>query len=65
MPFTIDNVKPIFTEVPGWMTDMTHMTDARQFPEAFVNYIALLEQKLGVPITIVSVGPDREQTILR
>ena len=65
-PFSIEQgVKPIYTEVPGWKTDLTRLISEEQFPEAFSNYIALLEQKLGVPITIVSVGPDREQTIMR
>ncbi|MBQ0069076.1 MAG: adenylosuccinate synthetase, partial [Bacteroidales bacterium] len=40
-------------------------TSEDQFPKEFNDYIAFLEEKLGVPITIVSVGPDRAQTILR
>ena len=65
-PFSIEgDIKPIYTELPGWKSDMTHLTSEDQFPKAFSNYIDFLEQKLGVPITIVSVGPDRQQTILR
>ncbi len=65
-PFSIEgNIKPVYTELPGWKTDMTQFTSEEQFPKAFTDYIAFLEQKLGVPITIVSVGPDREQTIIR
>ena len=65
-PFSIEgDVKPIYTELPGWKTDMTHFTSEDQFPEAFSDYIAFLEEKLGVSITIVSVGPDRQQTIIR
>ena len=65
-PFSIESgIKPIYTELPGWKTDMTQFTSEEQFPQAFTDYIAFLEQKLGVPITIVSVGPDREQTIIR
>lgn len=65
-PFSIDrDIKPIYTELPGWKTDMTHFTSESQFPKAFSDYITFLEQKLGVPISIVSVGPDREQTIVR
>ena len=65
-PFSIEQgIKPIYTELPGWKTDMTHLTSEEQFPKAFSDYIAFLEEKLGVPITIVSVGPDRQQTIIR
>ena len=65
-PYTVtDDLKPIYTEIKGWKTDMTKFTDEAQFPKEFNDYIAYLEEKLGVPITIVSVGPDREQTIIR
>ena len=65
-PFSIDHgIKPVYTELPGWKTDMTQISCEEQFPKAFSDYIAFLEQKLGGPITIVSVGPDREQTIMR
>lgn len=65
-PFSIEkDIKPIYTELPGWKTDMTHLTSEEQFPKPFNDYIAFLEEKLGVPITIVSVGPDRQQTIIR
>ncbi len=65
-PFSIEgDIKPIYTELPGWKSNMTHLTSEDQFPKAFCDYIDFLEQKLGVPITIVSVGPDRQQTILR
>ena len=66
VPFNMGgNVKPVFTELPGWKTDLTHITAEDRFPKAFVDYIHYLESRLGVPITIVSVGPDREQTIIR
>ena len=65
-PYTVtDDLKPIYTEIKGWKTDMTKFTDEAQFPKEFNDYIAYLEEKFGVPITIVSVGPDREQTIIR
>lgn len=65
-PFSIDEgVEPIYKELPGWKTDMTHIKAENEFPEAFKNYIKFLETELNVPITIVSVGPDREQTIVR
>lgn len=65
-PFSIaHDVKPVYTEIKGWKTDMTGMTSEEQFPQEFKDYIKFLEEKLEVPITIVSVGPDRAQTILR
>ena len=51
--------------MPGWKTDMTKMTSEDEFPEEFNAYISFLEEQLGTPIKIVSVGPDREQTIER
>lgn len=65
-PFSIDeDVKPILTELPGWKTDMTSFKSEKEFPQKFKEYITYLEHELNVPITIVSVGPDREQTIIR
>ena len=64
-PYSLDDVQPVYTDLPGWRTDLTRITSAAQFPAAFSRYIDFLEERLGVPITIVSVGPDREQTILR
>lgn len=65
-PFDIcEGVEPVYVELPGWKTDLTRMTSEDEFPEEFNAYITFLEDELGVPIKIVSVGPDREQTILR
>ena len=65
-PFEInDSIEPIYAELPGWKTKMSSMKSEDEFPEEFNNYISFLEQELGVPIKIVSVGPDREQTIIR
>lgn len=67
LPYNIEpeNVEPIYTEVNGWSEDLTEMSDASQLPEALNGYIAFLEKELEIPITIVSVGPDRKQTIFR
>ena len=59
------NVEPVYTELPGWQTDMTGMKSEDEFPEEFNQYLSFLEDELGVRIKIVSVGPDREQTIQR
>ncbi len=66
-PYNIDteNVSPVYTELPGWKDDLTQMTDASQLPVALNHYIQFLENELRVPIKIVSVGPDRKQTIVR
>ena len=65
-PFDVENgIKPIYKEMKGWQTDMTKMTSEEQFPEAFRAYISFLEKELGVHISIISLGPDREQTIFR
>ena len=64
-PFNIAEVQvdPVLIELPGWQTDMTKMQSENEFPEEFNAYLSFLEEELGVPIYIVSVGPDREQTI--
>ena len=59
------NIEPIYTELNGWQTDMTQITSEEQFPAEFRAYIAFLEKELETPIVIVSVGPDRKQTIVR
>ena len=66
-PFEIAeaSVEPVWVELPGWQTDMTQMQSENEFPAEFNAYLSFLEDELGVPIHIVSVGPDREQTIIR
>lgn len=65
-PYDIsDNVEPIYVELPGWETDMTKMKSEDEFPEEFNSYLTFLEEQLGVKIVIVSLGPDRAQTIER
>lgn len=65
-PYSIEGeVEPVYIELPGWRTDMSKMRSENEFPEEFNAYLNFLEAELGVPVTIVSVGPDREQTILR
>lgn len=66
LPYDIsDGVEPVFVDLPGWQTDMTRMQSEDEFPEEFNNYLAFLENELGVPVAIVSLGPDRAQTIIR
>lgn len=67
LPFNIEpeNVTPIYTEIKGWDEDLTKMSSENQLPETLNAYIDFLEKELEVPIKIVSVGPDRTQTIHR
>ena len=67
LPYNIEekNVTPIYTEMKGWKEDLTKMTDTSQFPKELNDYIDFLEKELEIPIKIVSVGPDRTQTIHR
>ena len=67
LPYNIEaeNVRPIYTEMKGWSQDLTKMTKVDQLPKELIAYIEFLEKEVEVPIKIVSVGPDRTQTILR
>ena len=66
LPFEMtDDIKPVYKEIKGWKTDMTKIKSEAEFPQAFKDYISFLEKELEVPIYIVSVGPDRDQTIVR
>ena len=67
LPYSIEAplLTPVYKEFPGWNEDLTRMTEASQLPEALMAYIHFLEEELEVPVRIVSVGPDRKQTILR
>ncbi|MCL4484539.1 MAG: adenylosuccinate synthase [Bacteroidetes bacterium] len=60
-----DQVTPVYTELKGWKTDLTEVDHTSKFPEELSNYIQFIEEYLGVPVTIVSVGPNRSQTIER
>lgn len=67
LPYDLDNEKlePVYETLPGWKVDLTKLRSEDEFPSELRNYIAYLENKLDTPITIVSLGPDRKQTILR
>jgi adenylosuccinate synthase len=63
-PFELtDDIKPVFIELPGWKKDISGIREKSDFPKEFQQYIDFLEKELEVPITYVSVGPDREQII--
>jgi adenylosuccinate synthase len=67
LPYNIEeeNLSPIYTELKGWKEDLTKMKDTTKLPQELNDYIQFIEDEVGVPIKIVSVGPDRTQTILR
>ncbi|MBE6332703.1 MAG: adenylosuccinate synthase [Bacteroidales bacterium] len=65
-PFSIDEgIEPQYVELPGWNCDLSKCKSEADFPKEFKDYIAFLEKELETPITILSVGPDRDQTICR
>ena len=65
LPYNIegDNIEPIYKEFPCWKEDLTGITKMSDLPKKLIDYVAYLEKELETPITIVSVGPDRTQTI--
>jgi adenylosuccinate synthase len=67
LPYNIEeeNVTPIYTEFEGWQADLTGLSTFDSLPSALKEYIKFIEKEVEVPIKIVSVGPDRKQTILR
>lgn len=67
LPYNIEaeNVTPVYTEMKGWKEDLTRLEDATQLPKEFMDYVEFLERELNIPISVISVGPDRKQTITR
>ena len=63
MPYDTEGWQAVYNTLPGWQTDLTKTTSASQFPKALKDYISYIEEATRIPITIVSVGPDRAQTI--
>lgn len=60
-----DNLEPVYTEFPGWKCDICKVRHYEDFPQEFKNYVEFIEQETGVPVKIISVGPDRDETIIR
>ena len=67
LPYGIepDEVQPEYRAYPGWACDLTGVRSEAAFPGAFADYVAMVERETGVPVGIVSVGPDREATVIR
>lgn len=65
-PYELTNdYTPVYRTFPGWQCDSSAIRNQDELPSALKEYIAFIEQELGVPIVVISVGPDREQTIIR
>jgi len=58
-------IEPVYKEFKGWKKDLTSIKDEKELPAEFIKYIKFIEAELNVPIKIISLGPDREQTIVR
>lgn len=67
LPFTIDDssLEPIYEEIEGWNEDITQIDNYHDLPDNFKKYVTFLEKNLELEIKIVSVGPNRKQTIIR
>ncbi|MEP6261650.1 MAG: adenylosuccinate synthase [Gillisia sp.] len=67
LPYNIEaeNVTPVYSSFKGWKEDLTKMDNVSQLPKEFMEYVEFLEKELNVPISVISVGPDRKQTIKR
>ena len=67
LPYVVgdDDLEPVYEELPGWKNDICEVDSESKFPPELRQYIGYLENNLDVPITVVSVGPDRKQTIQR
>jgi adenylosuccinate synthase len=64
-PDSLDNVVPIYESVPGWKEDMRDCRHMSELPASCLHYVAHLEELIGVPVELVSVGPGRQETIVR
>ena len=60
-----DNIIPVYREFKGWNCDICGVRNFEDFPQEFKDYVAFIEAETGVPVKIISVGPDREETIVR
>ena len=67
MPFSLNSssLSPVYTEFEGWSEDVTEIKSESQLPKNLKKYIAFIEEKLEVPVKIISLGPRRDQTIYR
>ncbi|MEG0518806.1 MAG: adenylosuccinate synthase [Bacteroidales bacterium] len=62
---TFATIEPLYKSFKGWNKDLTSIRKEEELPFEFMNYVRFIEKDLQVPIKIISLGPDREQTIIR
>jgi len=65
IPFGSADIEPVYTDLPGWKEDISRLREFGDLPLNLRNYIKFVEEQTGIPVTMVSVGPDREETIFR
>ena len=65
MPYDTEGWEAVYEDLPGWNTPLTDIRTEEALPQTFKDYVAYIEKATGTPITILSVGPDREATIMR
>src|SRR5699024_12207388 len=67
LPYSIEEeyIQPIYKQFKGWTEDITDVKHEKDLPLALMDYIAFIEKELNVPVKVISVGPDRTQTIIR
>jgi adenylosuccinate synthase len=64
-PYCVDGAKPVYREFKGWGNDVQNVRRWEDLPREFREYVEFVEEQCGVPVGIISVGPDRDQTIVR
>jgi adenylosuccinate synthase len=66
-PYSVDSegIEPIYTDLKGWKIDLTGMRKEAELPSELIQYVDFVERFIGIPVTVISVGPDRTQTIVR
>ena len=66
LPYELnDEIEPVYTEFKGWKTKISDIRRYEDFPAEFKTYVEFIERETGVPVKIISVGPDRDETIIR
>jgi len=67
IPFGLQDYKinPVYSKFEGWQGDLSKMRTYEELPETFKTYMNYVESQIGVPVNVISVGPDREETIVK
>lgn len=66
LPYDINtDIEPVYIEMDGWKEDITGIDKYGELPDSLKEYISYIEKETGIPVDIISVGPDRSETIIR